>query len=276
MKLAIVIVLYKKHFQDSPAFCSIISAFGEVRRAGFEPKIYLWNNSPGYSSRFEGDSVVWLEGNNSSLSKIYNHVASISFSEGGDLLLISDDDTDYRNYDFRKNLGLAKEFLSDAERRKSVGCFIPKIISGGRLVSPGGRHLFKGYLHEQVASGLKDARNLLAINSAMLITRDCHERMQPLYDERLNFYGTDTAFFVRYEEFYSSVYVFESQIDHSLSEDSDESPDRALFRWRDNIQAMSVVFERSSFLFRLSMRVYYFMLKVKLAVRFRDLRFLEI
>ncbi|MCC6076414.1 hypothetical protein ACFPTX_18520 [Pseudomonas sp. GCM10022188] len=274
--LSIVVVLYRKQHGESSSLRSLIAALGEMRDAGFAPTIYVWNNSPGFTAPLEHEAVVWLEGENVKLPVIYNQVARSTFEAGGELLMISDDDTDYRQYDFRKNLGIVKEFLGDAQRRQSVGCFIPKILSGGRLVSPGGRQLFRGYLLDQVASGPISAHNLLAINSATLITRDCYERMQPLYDERLNFYGTDTEFFVRYEEFYSRIYVFDSQIDHSLSADSKESPDRMLFRWRDNIRAMNVIFERTSFPFKLAMRAYYLLMKVKLAVRFRDKRFLQI
>lgn len=274
--LSVVVVLYRKHHDESSSLRTLLAALDDMRAAGFAPTIYVWNNSPGFTPPLEHEAVVWLEGENLKLPAIYNHIARLTFEGGGELLMISDDDTDYRQYDFRKNLGIVREFLADAGRRETVGCFIPQILSGGRLVSPGGRQLFRGYLLEQVASGLVDSRNLLAINSATLITRACYERMRPLYDERLNFYGTDTEFFVRYEELYSRLYVFDSKIDHSLSADSKESTDRVLFRWRDNIRAMDVIFERTSFFFKLAMHAYYLLMKVKLAVRFRDKRFLQI
>lgn len=276
MFLSVVVVLYKKSYDDSVALRSLLGGLDGVELADFKYKIYVWNNSPGFSDVFRHDSVVWLEGENVKLPVVYNSVADMAFSDGADVLMLSDDDTDYSQYDFCKNLGIVREFLADAGRRETVGCFIPQIISGGRLVSPGGRQLFRGYLLEQVASGLISSHNLLAINSATLITRACYERMRPLYDERLNFYGTDTEFFVRYEELYSQLYVFDSKIDHSLSADTKESTDRVLFRWRDNIRAMDVIFERTSFFFKLAMHAYYLLMKVKLAVRFRDKRFLKI
>lgn len=276
MFLAVVVVLYRKNHDNSPALRSLLAKLSEIESPTFKYKIFVWNNSPEFSSALKNDSVTWLEGKNVRLPTVYNAVADMAFSAGADALLLSDDDTDYSHYDFPRNLEIVREFLADPNRRDTIGCFIPKIISGGRLVSPGGRRLFRGYLLEQVTSGLVDSHNLLAINSGTLITRACYERMRPLYDERLNFYGTDTDFFVRHENYYSQLYVFDSTVNHSLSADSNESPDRMLFRWHDNIQAMNVIFERTSFRFKLLMHAYYFLIKVKLAIRFRDKRFLKI
>ena len=91
---SIIIVLYKKHYENSLALTTILERLEEIRTAGFVPKIYVWNNSPGYTPAINHDSVVWMDGENISLPLIYNRIAEISFSEGDDLLMISDDDTD--------------------------------------------------------------------------------------------------------------------------------------------------------------------------------------
>ncbi|TBW02233.1 hypothetical protein E0E52_18560 [Azotobacter chroococcum] len=273
LKFSVVVVLYKKSYCDSPSLNSFIGALGEMRAAGFFPTIYVWNNSPGFSPILEHEAVVWLEGENSSLPSIYNHIAKLTFEAGGVALMISDDDTDYSQYDFRGNLKVVRSFLDDERRMDMVGCFIPKVRSAGKLVSPGGRHLFKGYLLEQITSGLVDTKNLLAINSGVLITQACYERMQPLYDERLNFYGTDTDFFFRYEKFFKKIYVFDSLVDHSLSEYAGESLSRALFRWGDHIYAMKVTFSGEGFLCRLALSLYIFYLKIKLSFKYKALSF---
>lgn len=274
--LSIVVVLYRKHHGESSSLCTLVAALDEMRVTGFTPTIYVWNNSPGFTPPLEHEAVVWLEGENIKLPAIYNHVARLTFEAGGELLMISDDDTDYRRFDFRKNLRVVKEFLIDAGRRESVGCFIPQVYSGGRLVSPGGRHLFKGYLLGQVESGLVDSRNLLAINSATLITRNCYERMAPIYDERLRFYGTDTDFFVRYQGFFDKIYIFDSLIEHSLSEHSSESFERALFRWEDHLYALKITFSTERFWVRWLLRFYVFYLRLKLSFKYGSLRFLDV
>ncbi|CAD5109712.1 hypothetical protein [Zestomonas carbonaria] len=276
LSLSVVVVLYKKHFESSVAVSSLLSSFDAIKGAGFLPVIYVWNNSPGFSPCLDRESVVWLEGDNSTLPFIYNSVAELAFGSGSSILMISDDDTDYSNFDFTRHLGVVRDFVLDKSKSEVTGCFVPCIQSGGRLVSPGGRILFKGYLLNQVRPGLVSSKKLLAINSGTILTRSCYERMRPLYNERLNFYGTDTDFFVRYEDFYKCVYVLDSEINHSLSSDGDESMDRMLFRWRDNIHAMNIIFEKRSFFFKLAMHAYYFFVKVKLSIRFCDRRFLKI
>lgn len=272
LKFGIVVVLYKKHCSESVSLCSLIAALSDMRAAGFLPTIYVWNNSPDFSPAFEHSSVVWLEGKNVHLPKIYNHIARLTFESGASLLMISDDDTDYRQYDFKRNLEVVKGFLPVGG---GVGCFIPQILSNERLVSPGRRLLFKGYLHKSsvIGPGLVSSKNFLAINSGTLMTKDCYERIQPLYDERLRFYGTDTDFFVRYENFYKNIYVLDSVIDHSLSEHSSESLERALFRWRDHIYATRVTFSNKSIFFRIFLAFYLFYLKTKLSCRYKTFSF---
>lgn len=275
MIVSIVVVLYRKTVEQSISICSILGLLDGMKAAGFLPRVYIWNNSPGWVPPLVHEDVTWFEGDNVSLPLIYNKIADLAFSSGSSALLISDDDTDYAKFDFENCFRVVDEVLRDGQENQ-VGTFLPQIISGGRLVSPGGRRLFKGYLFDQIKSGLIDSCNILAINSGMIVTRTCYERMRPLYDERLNFYGTDTGFFVRYQRYFKKIYVLDSVVDHSLSSDTRESPDRALFRWKDNINAMDVIFESESFVFKFSMRMYYALVKFKLFIKFRDWRFLKI
>lgn len=276
INIGIVIVLYKKHYRESMALRTLLNKIDEMKMSMASVNIFVWNNSPESSEPLQHESVIWLEGENVKLPLIYNHVANLAFEQACECLMLSDDDTDYSKYNFKENLEIVKTFIDDPKKNELTGCFIPRIRSGGRLVSPGARHLFRGYLLKQPPQGLVSSKNLLAINSGTIITKACYDRMQPLYDDRLHFYGTDTDFFVRYENHYANIYVLESEIDHSLSEDSLETLDRLLFRWHDNLRAMEVIFEKQSFFFKIAMRTYYVLLRLKLFIKFRDKRFLQI
>ncbi|MBF8742362.1 hypothetical protein [Pseudomonas guariconensis] len=271
MKIAAVIVLYKKSYVDSIALQSLLKMFDD-RNNDIDFHLYVWNNSPEINDVLIHSKVTWLEGNNSTLPKIYNDVAALAFADGADALLLSDDDTDYSTYDLEHTCSVlrGREIYTEP-----FGCIIPNISAAGKIVSPGRRFLFKGYVIDQVTEGVVSSNNLLAINSGIVITKDFYERNNMLYDERLNFYGTDTDFFIRYESFYEFIYVCPSVLKHSLSEQSIETADRALFRWRDNLYAINIMFEKRSRAFKIAMRSYYFLLRCKLAVSYRDIRFLK-
>lgn len=272
--IAFLVVLYGRDYSESVAITTILAAFDGMRVKGYSPKLYVWNNSPKLSRILSRGDVVWLDGQNCSLSVVYNTVTKVAFEGGAEFLMLSDDDTDYTSFDFISSLCRISDVSS--KKDEALGCFIPRIFSNDRLVSPGKRFLFKGSLLDDIRTGTVPSKNLLAINSGTFITRACYEKMSPLYDERLNFYGTDTGFFIRYQKFYRYIYVLDSTIAHSLSSDTNESPERALFRWRDNIGAMSVIFENEALSFRLLMRVYYSVVKFKLFIKFKDWRFLKI
>lgn len=271
IKLAVVVVLYKRDYADSVAIKTILDSLDELAGMGYCLTVFVWNNSPGFSRVLAHPSVVWNEGANSTLPCIYNHIADLAFGAGASALMISDDDTDYSRYDFKGNFEIIDKLMGGSA---SVGCFIPRIRSAGKLVSPGGRFLFKGRLFESVTPGLVSSKNLLAINSGVIVTRGCYEAMGTLYDERLNFYGTDTDFFVRYQNFYPHVYIFDSLIEHSLSEHAVESIERALFRWRDHIFATKITYSNRPLFFRVMLYSYLYYLRFKLVLRYRSLRFM--
>lgn len=272
--LNVVVVLYNKLASESIALCTLVDALDSIKSAGFYPKIYVWNNSPGFSQKLNDPSVEWIEGENNNLSYVYNNIAQRALISDRSFLMISDDDTDYSTYDFSSNLLRLKSVLACSATLPEVGCFIPRIHSGGRLVSPGRRCLFKGKLLRRCDSGYISSVNLLGINSGILITRSCYEKMYPLYDERLRFYGTDTDFFIRYQAAFDYAYVLNADLNHSLSEDAQEDTEHALFRWADNLYALNTIFENRSLIFKSSMRFYYFLVKAKLSLKFRDYRFM--
>lgn len=277
MHLAIIVVLYRKHYSESKSIETLTHELALLDPDINQYTIYIWNNSPEYSPRMQHKKVEWFEGENTPLPKIYNKLADIAFSTDCTAIMISDDDSDYSGFEFNKHLAIISRLSKNKKDALPIGCFIPKIYSNGKLVSPGRRYLFKGsLLKSSPQNGRTHSRNLLAINSSTIITKACYENMKPIYNEHLNFYGTDTDFFVRYERSYKYIYILDASINHSLSENSNETIERALFRWKDHIHAMRITFRSRKLIYNLTLQIYCHALKAKLAIKYKDLRFFKI
>lgn len=270
MKISVVVVLYKKEFNESIAIKSLLSYFDQASPSyGNEVELFVWNNSPEYSKKLENERVHWLEGNNTPLPKVYNEVAKKAFALSSDFLLISDDDTDFKGLDLSAlvNIPFTHSFC---------GIAVPKVYENDRLVSPGRRILFKGRRLANISNGLVNSSNFVGINSGLIISKCCYEIMNPLFDENLKFYGTDTDFFVRYEKKFPYAYVMNFKIEHSLSESSNESLDRSLFRWSDHFYATRHTFRDAPFYEKNLLRVYIHYMRVKLSIKYRSFQFMKI
>ncbi|WP_325948660.1 hypothetical protein [Pseudomonas putida] len=272
MSLAVLIVLYRKTSQDSIALQSLLAQKALLHDEGIDLQLYVWNNSPGVAQPPPG--VRWHEAHNQRLSVIYNQIATEAFAAGGELLMISDDDTNYSNIRLSSCLSQISQVRS-APGGDQVGVFMPRLVSHGQLVSPGQRRLFMGRLTPDVAPGLVDSKNLLGINSGLIFTRECFQRMKPFYDERLRFYATDTDFFIRYESYFPKACVLDVEIAHDLSEHSADTPERALFRFEEMIHGLRISFESHSVLQRGLLDVYLVYAALRKAVSYRSTAFVR-
>ncbi|MBY8927815.1 hypothetical protein J1G34_02050 [Pseudomonas sp. Wu6] len=274
IKLSILVVLYKRHYKDSIAITTLLACVEQFSEKGIEVDFFVWNNTPEYSPVLAKKKLTWLEGDNEGLSHIYNRVATQAFGTGATHFLISDDDTDYSAPNYVGSIAQAIECEAKSQP-DAFGVILPKIYSGEKLVSPGERFWFFGRLSPTVDSGINTSLNKLAINSGVIFTKACYEQMAPLFDERLKFYATDTAFFVRYESYYSHFYVLDTALQHDLSEDTSDSPDRALFRFQEMIRGFRVIFERKGFFFRSIMENYLMFSALKKSVSYKNSGFLR-
>ena len=265
MMLNVVIVLYKKKLSESKAYCSLMEAAKYT-----DIHLHIWNNSPEIALDNIDIENSYYNGNNTTLPLIYNQILDLVYAEDSsrdDLLMISDDDTDYAGVD----LNAFKDACCLNRNSNDCGVYIPRLYSGGMLISPGARVLFKGKCLKVVESGLYPSKNLLAINSGTIITKKCYEAMRPVFDPRLNFYGTDTDFFVRYQNFFKEVYILNQDIIHSLSEHSVESDSRVLFRLVDNRYALNLTFGRGKVL-NIALNLYLALCAARISISRRSLR----
>ncbi|AZF46968.1 MULTISPECIES: hypothetical protein [unclassified Pseudomonas] len=269
IKLSVLVVLYKRHYEDSIAITTLLACVKSFQEKGIKVDVFVWNNTPQCSPSLVRENLTWLEGNNDGLPHIYNRVAAQAFEAGATHFVISDDDTDYSAPNYVGAIVSAVEF--EAKSSPDVfGVMLPKIYSGEKLVSPGERFWFFGRLSTTVDSGMNTSLDKLAINSGVIFTKACYARMAPLFDERLKFYATDTAFFVRYESYYSHFYVLDTALQHDLSEHTSDSPERAVFRFQEMIRGFRVIFERKSYFFRGVMEGYLIISALRKSISYKD------
>lgn len=274
IKLSILVVLYKRHYEDSTAITTLLERVKNFQGKGIEVDLFVWNNTPQCSPILVKENLTWLEGNNEGLPHIYNRVAAQAFEAGATHFVISDDDTDYSAQNYVEAIASAIEFEAKSPP-DAFGVMLPKIYSGDKLVSPGERFWFLGRLLPTIGSGMINSLNKLAINSGVIFTKACYKRLAPLFDERLKFYATDTAFFVRYESCYSHFYVLDTALQHDLSEHTSDSSERAVFRFQEMIRGFRVIFERKGCFFRGVMEAYLIVSAFRKSISYKDSGFLR-
>lgn len=267
----ILIVLFNKRLDESKSLYTLLPLVNFLNDNKFEVNLIVWNNSANDFDIGALDGIkIMGDGANHPLPKIYNCIAELVLSYSDKfLLMIADDDTDFTDL----SPSSIVPFLYQDEIA-NYAILLPKIFSSNVLVSPARRLWFKGVRLESVASGELVSKNLLAINSGMILFSECLEVMKPFFDERLFYYGTDTDFMVRYEKYFSHVYVLPNRIAHSLSEHALESIERTLFRWNDHFYSMRITFG-TDYLSRFLISIYITYRKLKLALRYKCLTFLK-
>ena len=209
-----IIVLYKTDIAESNTVKSLIAAAKELNS---KDKLTIWDNSPQEQPReYLKQAVDALRihttyrhtPENISLAHIYN--SAIAADSVHDLVFLFDQDS---YFDSR--------YLSDmeaaVEANAAINLFVPLIKVGETVVSPGHFHYFKGKYWDKPRYGIVPANNNIAIASGMCI-RMQYIRQFGRFDERLNLYGIDTNFMIRYSQDNQIFYVVKTFFQHHLSD----------------------------------------------------------
>ncbi|QAX82013.1 glycosyltransferase family protein [Candidatus Pseudomonas adelgestsugas] len=274
-KLSILIVLYKKHYKNSVAITTLLRNAVCFNKKGISVEFFIWNNTPLCSPILSKQCLTWFEGNNNGLPYIYNRIANIAFMQGATHFMISDDDTDYSSEKYTDAVVAAMIFESRLASNL-FGVMLPKMYSKEKLVSPGLRFWFFCRLATRIDSGIVTSANKLAINSGIIFNKLCYKTISPMFDERLQFYATDTAFFINYESYYAHFYVLDVALQHDLSEYTSNSVELAIFRFKEMIRGFRVIFEHKSYLFRYLMEAYLALYSVKKSFLYKKIVFFRL
>jgi GT2 family glycosyltransferase len=241
-----------------------------------DTQVLIWDNSPDTISDSERD---WLKSNfrsaehhhyeeNQPLSKVYNEIIEtrIKKSNEFDYLLLLDQDST-----------LPSNFLEEANQTArlypDVELFIPTVLSHGHIVSPAYLIYFKGFYMSRKHIGRLELKFKSAVNSGMLISTKYLSTKFHRYPSELSFYGTDDWFCRQFAHNHGSCFVLDAEILHNLSTFNEENIDGKLWRHREIIRANRFL-NRASRLTRWGCLLYTSLVCARLALRYRDRRFL--
>ena len=268
-KFLILIVVYECKVKESLSYISLLKSSEYLSNS----KLILWDNSPSIQSIYT-DNISSLQQaeyihtpENMSLSKIYNRV--IQENEENDYLIILDQDSSFSS-DYLEKLNSA------ITKHPSINLFLPLIKSEQTIVSPGDYKIFKGSYWKKERYGIIDAKNILAINSGMVINFNYLKNIYKGYDERLRFYGTDTFFMLDYAENNDFLFVIDYVFKHkSALLDRDENVDKQIIRLNDLFFAWRIIHEHKKFNLIL-INIYILIRIFKLVIKYRNIKYFEL
>lgn len=268
-KFLILIVVYECKVKESLSYISLLKSSEYLSNS----KLILWDNSPSIQS-INTDNISSLQQaeyihtpENMSLSKIYNRV--IQENEEYDYMIILDQDSSFSSDYFEK-------LNSAITKHPSINLFLPLIKSEQTIVSPGDYKIFKGSYWKKERYGIIDAKNILAINSGMVINFNYLKNIYKGYDERLRFYGTDTFFILEYAEDNDFLFVIDYVFKHkSALLDRDENVDKQIIRLNDLFFAWRIIHEHKKFNLIL-INIYILIRIFKLVIKYRNIKYFEL
>jgi len=276
MKLGILVVTYGADLSESNTLKSLCDL--AVTTLGYKPNLTVWVNKyrtentdfiKQFYDQFTVDLV--LSEKNESLSVIYNKVMRNSPDK---YCVLLDQDSMFDLSYLQEAQRVIDGFSDDAISAPKL--MLPKVFHGEKLVSPGKRCFFKGYLSDRFKNKTGNVRvnNMLAINSGVVVATEMIKNSVVAYDENLNFYFTDTKFLIDYGKKFKSVYLLASVFEHDLSEISDVADiNKAIFRFDEMNKGFRVTFKHN--LWRPLLEVYLFIRAVKLSVSYKNPVFIK-
>lgn len=241
-KLTILICLYDTNFDTSYTLQSLL----KIQNINTFAKIVIWDNS---LIKQDNKSISKLEfyfkkivythtSQNTSLSVIYNTVIKNQTNPSGYLMICDDDSKIPIN--FFESL---KYFWG---KYKTNNLFLPIIYSNNVIVSPAKNYLIKTKLFKNLKPGVIPSRNLNAINSCMVISnRVFIDGFR--YDERLQFYGTDSFFMSKFIQKYKTLVVLNQIVIHDLSFNTSKSIENKVRIFKQIKKSNSIIYSHSLF-----------------------------
>ncbi|MEZ7213269.1 glycosyltransferase [Klebsiella spallanzanii] len=265
-------------YSTPPHLTHTIKSVCELNFKKFDivPHLIIWDNSiDGYDCSqlfnfFDNKSITYChKGKNEKLSKVYNQIIK-DFSEINDFLVILDDDSMLSDEYLRELIN----FISLSKDSDSLAIAIPQIFYKNNLISPGIVKGVRGYRLSSICSGISKRSDIVAMMSGTVIKLN-HPQM-PQFDERLNFYGVDTKFFMNAIREKILIYIMNYKMYHE-SALRDES-----LKYEEHILRLSNLFLARKIIYedvccgKLRLLIYKFFFSIKLVLLKKNLGYLKL
>ncbi|MBB1364605.1 hypothetical protein H5125_20905 [Shewanella sp. SR44-4] len=270
-KVSILVVTYGIDLVESLSLIAISNL--DLRNIDYKPVLKIWMNK--YSDeniylneeikdKFEIEIVKSLE--NKTLPIIYNRFL---LEQDSDYAILLDQDSIIED-DYISEIN---QVINDM----NVYLLLPKVVHGDTLVSPGRLRLFFGTLDPTLKDrkGIIKDRDIVAINSGLVVKVELVKKDIIKYDERLKFYFTDTKFLLDYNKLGFGIYLLESVISHDLSELSDSNnTSRASVRFSDMVFGFRATYPNG--VLRILLESYLVYVAVKYSIKFKSYIFFKL
>lgn len=231
-KFLILVVNYNLNLNNSETFKQIVKNKKYFKK---NFSLILWDNLLKKENiDIFKDEFIDLNGeylpslNNQTLANIYNNII-LNYREKFEYLILLDNDSKISEEYF-------EEILEITSKEEEIELILPKIKYKEKIYSPQKNFpekLKKSIFYEENEFGIKDVKDVVAINSGMIISTNYLKKNNFLYDSKLNFYGTDNFFMYIFRKTSKKYYLMNYILVHEFSMANKENLDKALWRHKD-------------------------------------------
>lgn len=234
----LLVVLYKCKIMDSSTIESIVLIDKQLIS---HLKLIIWDNSPMdfYQTQLNViDYDYYRTPENCSLSVIYNRVLNL-YSQASSLFIFDQDSRLTQDY-----FVLMKDAM---KKNPDIGLFVPYVLYGSLIVSPGDYFIYKGRYWKKLYLGRVSSKNKLCIASGMMINIALIRSYGIHFDEHLRFYGIDSQFVLDYSRKNPYFFIINYSLEHNLSLYEKEDFQTKLWRLKSQMNAICYIARKHSF-----------------------------
>ncbi|WP_461789349.1 glycosyltransferase family 2 protein [Pedobacter sp.] len=261
-QLLIVLVLYKIEMLKSKTFITLRDEIEKNKVA-----VLVYDNSPQPQINIQGSHIHYVSDiSNGGVSKAYNAGANLASLLNKKYLLLTDQDTIFPN-------NALKTYMDATRKFSAQKLFSPILLSNGVPYSPC-KYLFdRGFIWDDVRSGIFKLRGKNLLNSGILVEKDVFLAIGG-YDENIKLYFSDFDFVNRLKTKIDEFYIVDVICQHELSDATKSDLNSAKFRFKHYVlggyRCSKGLYSKICQFFWLFLRAF------KLSIKYRDTIFFSI